>query len=471
MKMTNRYEEEIHIPSHTAQRDSVCFHKELLNVIDQFYYSIERVDLSNNTMCLLQCAAHTEAIGKVFSWTEYLQWSSEIFVGEQKKYVLENLSAEHLLEVYRTGETFYSIDASYLKDGILNSILCNVFFTSSDNVPLAYIMIRDSSKENLRKHIVDLYVHNSCDFLIYLDAKNNSYKMFSGAQNVANLRAKESDDYAGELVWYVKNFISPEDRKNAMREMSIPVVLAQLEEKGVHSFYCGYIDPIKGYKRKLFEYRYYESDAQMILFSCTDVTEVYKKEQLHRKALMEALKSAQTDMLTGLLNYKGTIEQISKALEENPEHAALLFIDIDNFKTVNDSLGHLMGDEVLCQIALILCDEAIDESLGDALIGRFGGDEFVIYFQNIKSIEDVKDYAGRVCRTVASMEYGKKADMPHISCSIGIVEAPKYGTDYTELLEKADAMAYHAKFTGKNKFVVYGDNLNQLNVHKEEIIK
>lgn len=452
MEMNGRDSSKLHIPSHADNKDINSLHRELLNVIDQFYYTVERVDLSNDTMCILQCAEHPEAVSKVVNWTQYLEMTTSVFIDEYRQLVLENLSTAHLLEVYRKGETFYTVDAPYRRNGVLNTMTCFVFFSCQENEPLAYLMIRNSSRDNLRKRIIDLYIYNNCDFFICLDAKNNSYIMYNSGENGIQQPLEMYSDYMSEMEKFVNDIIVPEDRECAVRELGIERVLSQLEQQEIHSFYCGVMDPAAGYTRKRLDFRYYERGTQMILLSCTDITEMYLKEQENRSALFEALKSAETDMLTGLLNYKGTVEQISRAMEKSPEHAALLFIDIDNFKMVNDTLGHVVGDEVLCQIALIL----YQKSFGEPLIGRFGGDEFVVFYPNIESMEDIKAYAQQVCNAVAGMEYGQREDIPHISCSIGIVEAPKDGNDYKTLVKKADDMAYHAKFTGKNKFVIYG---------------
>lgn len=94
----------------------------------------------------------------------------------------------------------------------------------------------------------------------------------------------------------------------------------------------------RGYTRKRLEYRYYDRDAQMILLVRTDVTDVYYENKQRSEALREALLLAERDSLTGILNYGALYERITRALEVGVT-AALLFIDLDNFKTVNDTMG------------------------------------------------------------------------------------------------------------------------------------
>lgn len=451
MEMTGRNGEKLNIPSNLSQRDINESYLELLSLMDEFYYMTEKVDLINDTVCILQSAGHPEAVSQVMSWSEYLEMSSRVFSEEQNQYIFSQMSAENLLRLFKSGQKFHTVNAQYLKDNVLNNTTSFIVFKCENGIPYAYIMIRNSSREHLRKRMVELYVYNNCDFFIYLDAINNAYTMFDAMEDGRQEPPKLYADYAVEIEKYVNEIVVPEDREKALRELSVPQILQHLEKRESHSFYCGVMDAAKGYTRKRFEYRYYVRSTKAVLLSCTDVTEMYLQEKEQRRALFDALQSARTDMLTGVMNFKGIVESISEALEEKPEQAAFLFIDIDNFKVVNDSLGHDVGDDVLCEIASILCREAF----GEPLIGRYGGDEFVIFFKNIKSMDSVRAYAKRVCEVIEAMEYGQKENTPHISCSIGIVEVPKHGTDYKTLVKKADEMLYRAKQTGKNRYVIY----------------
>lgn len=427
-------------------KDIRHLHREILSVMDKFYYDMLRVNLRKNTVCVLQCASHPECISYVYNWTEYLHVTSAIFIDQQKQLVEENLSAKNLLEIYQEGNDSYVFDAAYVKDGILSAMSFLTVFSDSEEGPLAYLMVHNSEREHLRKQIIEQYIYQNCDFFLYLNAKKNKYTMIDGNIKSVTLASK-SDNYQGEIEKYVNTCIAPEYRKRAILEMGLANVIDQLEHQEVYTLYFDGIDPVRGYVRKRFEYRYYERTTQMLLLSCTDVTDIYLEEQSRRKALYEAMKSAKTDTLTGLLNYKGIVEGVSEDLEGKPRHAALLYMDLDNFKTVNDTLGHAVGDMVLCQVGMIL----YEQSFGDPMIGRIGGDEFIIYFPEIDSMDEVREYAQRVCEAVCDMEYGLAEGEEHVSCSIGIVEIPQCGTVYKDLVKKADDMLYCAKKTGKNK--------------------
>lgn len=186
----------------------------------------------------------------------------------------------------------------------------------------------------------------------------------------------------------------------------------------------------------------------MILLSRTDVTDVYLEEQKHRQALHKALFQAQIDPLTGLLNYQATLDKIKDRLAYEDGPFALMFIDLDNFKGINDTLGHSEGDELLRQIALVLRTNTKDNDL----VGRVGGDEFVVFLRWNYSIEEVKACAQGICDSVKNLSYATNQLFP-VSCSIGIALAPKDGEDYQTLVRKADRLVYQAKKEGKNRYV------------------
>lgn len=421
---------------------------EMIDVFNRINYTVVRVSLLNNRVCILQCMGRQEAIGKMFDWTEYLEKSSSIFFEEDQKNILENLSAARLLELYRSGEEYYSLHASYMKDERLSSMKITVFFVPGEE-PLAYVTVRNSFKEYLRKRIVDMYVCDHCDFLICIDARNRSYIVFDSQSSVSYA---VRNDYTLGIQEYVEQNIASEDKKTVLRELEIGEILKNLESEKEHSFTCGVIDSDGAYRRKRFEYRYYEKSIQILLLSCVDITEIYREEQERRKALFNALKSAQTDMLTGLLNYKGIVENVTECLQKGVRHGALLFMDLDNFKSVNDTYGHDVGDDVLSQFAYILHEEATSESF-EALVGRFGGDEFVIFFPEVKTMDKIKECAYRISSDIAKLEYGNPSDDVRVSCSIGIAELPTDGEDYEALLKKADERLYYAKKSGKNRVV------------------
>ena len=126
-------------------------------------------------------------------------------------------------------------------------------------------------------------------------------------------------------------------------------------------------------------------------------------------------EQANTDPLTGLSNRKRIEEQIAQALEDDKENgAAFLFIDVDNFKAVNDTLGHMFGDEVLRHVA----SEIRRTVRTSDIVGRVGGDEFIVFLRNIRSLDAISKKAGEICAAFKS-KYSEA--IPHGGISLSLI--------------------------------------------------
>lgn len=421
--------------------------RELFNVLNHAYVSIARVDLARRDAVILQSRERPETIARVYDWNTLLRHCCAAYLGESdSQMILHSFSSAHLLQIFKSGQHTLSRDVR-LTTGRLRWISVSAFLVQEEGCsPYAYVMIRDADEQHLLRNVVDRYVYNNCDYFIYLDAKNNSYTMFSGSSDGTPLPPAQCRDYATELVKYAEAYVVPEDRQMVIREMQIERVLEQLSVNGLHAFYCGVLDPVRGYTRKRLEYRYYDQPSGMILLSRTDVTAIYREQQKHQRALEAALLRAQTDPLTGLLNYQGTLERVSETLAQQRESTAFLFIDLDNFKMVNDTLGHGMGDEFLRRVAGILRQETQPCDI----LGRVGGDEFVVLLSGMPSTNMAKECAQRLCNAIAQLADGEYFLHLPVSCSIGIALAPGEGGDYNTLAQKADQRAYKIKQNGKN---------------------
>lgn len=420
---------------------------ELMTALNEMFYAILCVKPEEDTVLILQSSEHPCSAQQKLSWTEYLGRYSVILTEESYRKVKERFSSEALLASSRKGERNFTLDASYLKEGKTNWLTASALVKEQpDGRPYVYIFIRQTNEEHLLRSIIELYVFNICDYFIYLDARNNSYVMFSGSTSGTPLPPEICNDYEAATIEYAHSFVVQEDQEMVIREMQLERVLDQLDRHGVHTFYCGVIDPVRGYTRKQLSYQYYDRDAQMILLSRTDVTGIYLEERARKKELKAAKLRAETDTLTGLLNYGGVSRHVSASLAESAE-AALLFIDLDNFKQVNDCLGHQEGDQILRKIAQVLQLQTGERGIQ----GRIGGDEFVVFLRDITAKEQAEGYAKRICEAVGRLTLPENG-APTISCSIGIAMAPEDGKDYKTLIKHADRRAYQAKARGKNRF-------------------
>lgn len=175
-------------------------------------------------------------------------------------------------------------------------------------------------------------------------------------------------------------------------------------------------------------------------------TEDVTKQKLKQYEITRRLKC---DSLTGLLNRVAAKSAIEEFLRTEPEgEHAFFLIDIDNFKTINDTFGHLFGDSVLVNIA----EKITGMFRVSDVIGRVGGDEFIAFMKHTGQ-EQAKMKAQGICEVVRQ-EYNSEGENIEISCSVGVAFAGKEKSDYTTLFSKADMAMYRAKKAGKNQYSV-----------------
>ncbi len=162
-------------------------------------------------------------------------------------------------------------------------------------------------------------------------------------------------------------------------------------------------------------------------------------------------EKANRDGLTGLYNRNTFKEYVKHTLEnENEEEGAMIFIDIDNFKWINDNLGHAVGDQVLKTVS-----HRFQMQFRDAdMAARYGGDEFVVFLRNIKSREILKRKLEEL-RNVFKNAHEDPEISSRVSGSIGAALYPQDGKNYQELVEKADLALYQAKRRGKDQYALY----------------
>lgn len=184
-----------------------------------------------------------------------------------------------------------------------------------------------------------------------------------------------------------------------------------------------------------------------IAITVRDVTE--------SRTQQEALaKMAVTDALTGLPNRRWLVDHLPSILRASSEagrKAALLFIDLDNFKVVNDSLGHESGDRVLVDVTACL---KATVRMYDTVV-RLGGDEFTVVIEDITDARDAEDRAGRVVAAIDRLNQTASWGAFSVTASVGIAVFPDHTEDALALLQYADIAMYAAKAAGKAKFRLF----------------
>ncbi|MDX8379390.1 MAG: diguanylate cyclase [Gallionella sp.] len=173
-----------------------------------------------------------------------------------------------------------------------------------------------------------------------------------------------------------------------------------------------------------------------------------------RKAVQDAIQlRAMHDLLTGLPSRKllsDRVQQAFFAAKRDHKQAALMFVDLDRFKPVNDTLGHDVGDRLLKWVAdrLLACVRESDT------VARVGGDEFIVLLRTIESTDEAMRIAEKI-RTALDLPFELDDDRLKISCSVGVALYPEHGEDEIVLTKHADVAMYRAKTQGRNKVQLF----------------
>lgn len=176
--------------------------------------------------------------------------------------------------------------------------------------------------------------------------------------------------------------------------------------------------------------------------------------EAQKRQILAIEDTARRDGLTSLYNRKSTEMFVNDYITTKKEDAVFIMLDIDNFKHINDTLGHAYGDMVLSQLA-----EALKNIFrAHDIIGRIGGDEFAVFLHHMSDSQVLKHKLEDILKAFQKRFYEEGSEYK-VSCSIGVAHYPQDGESYSELYEKADIALYFAKESGKNQYAYYSCQL------------
>ncbi len=192
----------------------------------------------------------------------------------------------------------------------------------------------------------------------------------------------------------------------------------------------------------------YSSDIKALLL----IEDIDKQKQ----AELQILSRSEVEPLTGLLNRITFVEKVTLMINESKKEAlhALVLIDIDNFKQINDRFGHIYGDKILYDTSANI----LSRLKKDDIIGRYGGDEIIVFLNSISSFEDIAERVEALRKSI----YRRISGGLRVSGSLGVALYPKDGTDYGQLCLNADAALYEAKRSGRNKVVFFSPSTRKI---------
>jgi len=203
-----------------------------------------------------------------------------------------------------------------------------------------------------------------------------------------------------------------------------------------------------------------QTNIMGVLGSYMDITVQRKTEEELKKQKDILAHQAHHDALTGLPNRILFNDRLEQAIEKAKRHqskVALLFIDLDHFKEINDSLGHDIGDEILKEMTRKLAETIRDEDT----VARLGGDEFTVIIEDLAQGQDASYLAQKILHAIAQ-PINIKDNILYVSSSIGISLYPDDGDSSVNLLKYADSAMYKAKYEGRNNFQFYSTEMTEL---------
>ncbi|TMP02568.1 GGDEF domain-containing protein [Pseudoalteromonas sp. S3178] len=195
------------------------------------------------------------------------------------------------------------------------------------------------------------------------------------------------------------------------------------------------------------------SQYKQVMIIVRDITEQHKSDELIRK-------QAFFDSLTLLPNRFLALEELSKILlsaDANKTNAAVCFLDLDDFKKINDSLGHEIGDQLLIEAA-----ERLKQVLNKTdLVGRLGGDEFIVVLQGLASANSALRIVDKVLKSFRKPFKVEGRELI-ITLSVGVAMYPENGSSASDLLKNADTAMYQAKGLGRNTYSFFTKQMNEI---------
>lgn len=282
---------------------------------------------------------------------------------------------------------------------------------------------------------------------ILLESAKEHLLDYNVRTDVLNIKFENSDVFHGEMV--IKDFVSGhdfeavhEEDRGFMREMFSAAMKSKLTDSV--EFRSEYLDDDKKchwYRLTLTSVRGVDGYITRIVGRVVNIDDKKKKEQ-------ELEMRADKDSLTGLYNKGTATTLISQAIEkcaENRSAAAMIMVDLDHFKSVNDTFGHSAGDMVIEETGRTLNDTF----KGHDIVGRMGGDEFMIFMDDIKGPEDALLIAKKL-NLILCRNMQEEAGHVFVTASIGIAMMDETISDFKTLYNLADKALYITKESGRN---------------------
>lgn len=336
-----------------------------------------------------------------------------------------------------------------LRSGHIAVILCGVFGYVFFVQHKAFQKHRRQEKTLEQERMLREVSCGLFDNVLEADITENKI-MGENCQKLALLLGIEGNENYDEIICAIAAQLVKEEFKEEYKRMFSRERITNLCNDNKPSFEYEFIERSDGInyawvKTSVRIYRAFDTGTIKIISHVKNIQQEKERE-------LAIISKAQRDSLTNLYNKAVTKELIDEFLssEDGKGIHALFLIDIDNFKAINDNLGHSFGDIVISTMA----DKLSQFFRTSDVVGRIGGDEFLIFMKNVADRSVISQKAEEICITFHDLlkSISGKVEM---SLSVGICILPEDGASFDEIYDKADIALYVSKNKGKNTFTFY----------------
>lgn len=373
-----------------------------------------------------------------------------------------NQSAKTIAKEINTdlSQLTYSLTNNFDSEEVFANQKKRLNFVVAENPFIQSIAVFDGSR---RLWFTDPSIENYPeDAISSIEQINNPYQFFLKPQAfMKTLRVRQGNVLRIYLIYAltdtteIKSFFAANERKFFIYFVLIPSFYILLILGLFHRYW---VRPLKTLQK--FAYYHDRVPPKQRLREIESIR--YSMENTFRRLDDEQktlYRNARTDPLSGLSNRQALQEYLKQTIadsEKNHSDFAFLFLDFDDFKAVNDSLGHDIGDQVIREASRVLVSGIHNYDF----IARVGGDEFVIILKHYQSLDALGAEIRQLQTALKEAILGGELNI-HINSSVGVAFYPKDGEDYLSLMQKADIAMFQAKREGKSRYHFYSESLNE----------
>lgn len=420
----------------------------ILDVIAKENLYIYDIDFNKNIVRILKDNRDDIRVISIDHFINSTFKASEYFTESEQ--IRDFLDLNNLKEAIKLNSSKH-IDVQFVKDKIVVGWYRLAYSTSDNLDNRILISVKKIERDDILSSVIYRYMVKNFETIFYVDLKEDNYRRFLIDGNL-NIRIDEYNSYSEGVDYFLGKYVIDKDKEKIKEKLDIRRIWDIFDQDNFYYTTLGINDENGEFHEKGLYFYVFDEEKQIFLALVNDITKAYYQKIEQENILRDLRKNATIDELTGLSNrYHCESSMIDYLIHEGHNQlSALLLLDLDNFKTLNDTLGHRMGDQALKDVANILNNFFRSTDI----ISRYGGDEFVVLMKNIRDVGVVDILLPRLLERL-KLTYSEDDIEVTIGASIGVSFIPYDGRDMIELFDKADQALYEVKKKEKGKYKVY----------------